>query len=284
MKDSPNSIQLPINPNTFFATQIAIFKKNYSQEAERSPRSHRATPLPFFSPPTSPSNSNLDLNKLSISSTPKSNGKSSNPTPMILKSQRLTSNLALTPHQHLKTHIHPPHPLASEPQSHLTILNEMKRLIDTKFQTPVINLRDFWNVKSLRLICGGFINSIVEAVLESGEHLEEGEEDEWDFILLVGGIQSGRELKGDEALGIIWKNYIETIPNPYDEDKIREEEEEFRRLQEEEAEEEEYPSDDEWRLRAAEFLVDDFDQVENNWAPQIGGTSSYETSKTSDVW
>jgi len=53
LHNDPHSIHPISRPQEFYATQIAIFKKKFSNESERSPRSARPVPLPFFSPPLS---------------------------------------------------------------------------------------------------------------------------------------------------------------------------------------------------------------------------------------
>ncbi|GAA6006730.1 hypothetical protein JCM11491_003161 [Sporobolomyces phaffii] len=54
---------VPARPDTFYATQVAVFEKKFSHEAERSPRSARPVPLPFFSSSTTdpPSSSGSPL-------------------------------------------------------------------------------------------------------------------------------------------------------------------------------------------------------------------------------
>lgn len=54
LADHPACVALPAQPDRFFATQIAVFERQYSCEPERSSRSARPTPLPFFSPSSAP--------------------------------------------------------------------------------------------------------------------------------------------------------------------------------------------------------------------------------------
>lgn len=54
LADHPACTSVPSDPEHFYATQMAVFERQYSGEAERSPRSARPTPLPFFSPSSAP--------------------------------------------------------------------------------------------------------------------------------------------------------------------------------------------------------------------------------------
>ncbi|GAA6062513.1 hypothetical protein JCM10212_001563 [Sporobolomyces blumeae] len=51
LKSDPYSTEPVRDPTEFYATQIAIFTRKYSHEPERTPRSARPVPLPFFSSP-----------------------------------------------------------------------------------------------------------------------------------------------------------------------------------------------------------------------------------------
>lgn len=280
LKNSKYSLKVPEEPLKFYATQIAIFKRHYSQEVERSPRSHQATTLPFFSPPSSPTTAFSNNKELPSTST--STSTKNQPAPQLLKSARLTSSLLLTPHQHLKTHIHPAHPsllTEEDPISSSELLKLMSKISLEVLRSSRISLRDYWNQPKIRLACQGKIGAIVDAVLENGE--KEGEEDDWDFFLIESG--AGREVRGDEALGILWKRYDESLEarggyRDYDDEDDS---------QTSPVEEDEDESDQEWRKQADEFLVDDFDTVEEefSWVPKINHNNIVEdTVGSGSIW
>jgi len=100
------------NPEQFNATQIAIFTKRFSGESERSPRSARPVPLPFFSnsPNASPQSLSQSLPSLSRPS-----------------NSRNDSGLS-KPHKLVGSQILPSHPSKSSAASDQEILEELKRM------------------------------------------------------------------------------------------------------------------------------------------------------------
>ncbi|KAM0789794.1 hypothetical protein ACM66B_006646 [Microbotryomycetes sp. NB124-2] len=200
LAQAPASLAVPTDPSTFFATQIAIFTKIIPNEAERSPRSHKPTPLPFFYSP-------ITSNNLPLPGTP--------PTPTSVVSVDDSSHAdaggrpkmytrkttSPTPHHLVHTHLHTSHPSASVPAPPQIILREVRRILRhhsptderESDQDKSIVLHRLWHqFDHVRELCGGMVGSLVDALVEDDREME------FEFELIDGEC-------GDEALRIIWK-------------------------------------------------------------------------------
>ena len=128
---NPASLAIPSDPSKFFATQIATFTRQYPNEPERSPRSHRTTPLPFFSPISSP------LAQLQPS--PPLPGSPTVPDPPRLVHRK---SLPAVPHILVKSNTQRAVPSAGNAASPRAILKEVGRLYSEYFERPKVCLRD----------------------------------------------------------------------------------------------------------------------------------------------
>lgn len=185
--EGPASLAVPTHPNTFYATQIAIFEKIIPNEAERSPRSQRPTPLPFFS---SPHTATVPLpGSPSSPTTPILTEGSSNTGRPPFFSRQSTSP---TPHKLVYSATHPVHPSAGVAAPWNIILRELARVVRSRGDGEGgVTLRQAWGDETMREMCGGTIGAIVDAVIEGDE------EGEWEFERI-------EERQGDDALRIVW--------------------------------------------------------------------------------
>lgn len=239
LHDSPTSLALPSDPTQFFATQIATFKLHYSNIPERSPRSHRTTPLPFFSPVSSPLSSPASIESKSLPAMPTSpNLQDTNSLPKLVHRKSISP----TPHTLLKFNLHPPHPAAGSPVEGSEILKLLERLFRSYFRSPSATLREIWNQREVRVAAGGAIGVVVDCIVEE-------EEGEWDFEVLG---QDGE--RGDEALRIIWKAWTGAEVKSSDEESG-----------EDEGEEETEEDNGEFSINEWEGEVDDPAVVEGVW-------------------
>ncbi|KAI5481302.1 small RNA 2-O-methyltransferase [Pseudohyphozyma bogoriensis] len=188
----PSSKSLPSDPRNFFATQIAVFTKKFSGEPERSPRSHKTTPLPFFSPPPS----SVSTPELSAPPTPGVSGLETSPFPLRPNTTQHRNSVPNVPHKLVVTHFHRPHPSANNPFPPDQILRILRDLFTNYFERPVVNLRDLYNRPDVRIACGGLIGSLIDAVVDE-------EEGEWDFKV-------DAEKRGDFAIDVVWEKWIES--------------------------------------------------------------------------
>ncbi|KAM0751492.1 hypothetical protein T439DRAFT_312777 [Meredithblackwellia eburnea MCA 4105] len=182
LQNSQASIAIPSDPAHFFATQIAVFTRQYPNEPERSPRSHRTAPLPFFSPVATPA--------ASLPTTPATQHP---PSPVVPLAPAIAPHRAYAaiPHKLLKSTTHRAIEQAGKPASAKVILSEAASLLNERFYRADVVLRDLWNQSGIRVKCGGTIASLVEAVTEH---------DDWDVRLVEGCV-------GDLATEIIWNKW-----------------------------------------------------------------------------
>ncbi|GAA5931183.1 hypothetical protein JCM1841_003481 [Sporobolomyces salmonicolor] len=203
LADDPFSLALPADPSTFFATQIAVFRRRYSHAPERSPRSARPTPLPFFTgtPPASPG-----------ALSPVHGAR-----PGLGRRQ---STLPL-PHKLVVSHVHTPHPAAGHAAPPAQILEELRRVFRDE-QKDELTLADVWRLggrdkgrPSLRELAGGEVGTVVEALVDADAHGGgEDREGEWEFRLSVG--RDGRKREGMDALLVRWSEYVPRVQEPED--------------------------------------------------------------------
>ncbi|GAA5957932.1 hypothetical protein JCM3765_006209 [Sporobolomyces pararoseus] len=210
-------------PERFYATQIAIFTKKYSNESERSPRSARPVPLPFFSPQSSPSNSTGQLPELS---TPGGDGVRRECFPV--------------PHKLVGSHIHKAHQLSSISQPKEVVLRELETLFNLNAdsggkdelegnevgETGWMVLSEIWRVGGLpsqpsqdqgyegegagmclRELVGGEIGALINILLED----ESAQGSEWVFER-VEVDRNGRSVQGIDALRIGWRGWEGSKP------------------------------------------------------------------------
>jgi hypothetical protein len=222
MKDEATTTALPEDPRTFFATQIAVFRRRdppssaVSEEGEkadggRNPRPSRPSPLPFYSRLTSPSSSH---------GAPR---WTSSIEPATLPPQTLHSSFTL-----------PSHPPLSAPSSHADILNSLERIFIEARRGPLLSLANIWRLgvgsssfssspsapspqspkpltaPPLRELVAGGLTPILDALLSE----EAG--DEWELENLAAADEAAGEeggarrvRRGKESLGIRWLAYEE---------------------------------------------------------------------------
>ncbi|BGP28032.1 small RNA 2-O-methyltransferase [Rhodotorula toruloides] len=210
----PTSIAPPENPREFFATQIAVFTKRFSGEPERSPRSARPVPLPFFTPSsassatTSPSSATIPLSPAS-STRPPLGSRQSSALPV--------------PHKLVYSTTHRAHPATSYPASSPEILSSLSRIFLDKRRGDILSLADVWRDSELRETCGGEVGRLVDALVEDDE------EGEWELSRSEEG-----EKRGMNALGIRWRRYEEREEGDDEEEEDEEKEEEQLELSEDE--------------------------------------------------
>ncbi|ORY56804.1 hypothetical protein BCR35DRAFT_284068 [Leucosporidium creatinivorum] len=239
--NSPASLAVPDNPSTFYATQIATFRKIIPNEAERSPRSHRPTPLPFFSSPLSSPNIPLPGSPTSPTTALPSDPSAPTGRPSFFSRQSTSP----TPHKLVHSVSHPAHPSASASAPLSIILRHLKTVLrDSGDGEGGITLRRAWGNDELRELCGGTIGNIVDAVLEEDER-----EMEWEFELVEGK-------EGYEALRIVWLAFEKGEGGLGSVTESREEEEE----EEDEVEDPDYGDVD-------EALGDWEGEADDGWAP-----------------
>ncbi|GAA5897704.1 hypothetical protein JCM5296_000858 [Sporobolomyces johnsonii] len=206
LSNDPFSLAPPADPSTFFATQIAIFRRRYSHAPERSPRSARPTPLPFFTgtPPASPGES-----------APGGNGAQ---RPGLGRRQ---STLPL-PHKLVVSHVHAADPAAGRPVSLVEVLEEVRSVFREEGRGE-LSLAEVWRVggrgttgggMSLREMAGGEVGTVVEALVEA-DALGGGDEGEgeWEFRLAAEGGE-GRRPTGMDALLVRWMKYVPRVQEP----------------------------------------------------------------------
>ncbi|GAA5974620.1 hypothetical protein JCM11641_007027 [Rhodosporidiobolus odoratus] len=201
LNDHPAGLSPVQNPKEFFATQIAIFRRKEKntanlpngghpteEEEERSPRSPRPTPLPFFTGtmPASPPPSSPGL------PAPASASRS----PSQPKTHSLVSSFTLCAHPS-------PTPTPTYPE----ILDGLPPLF-LQQRRNLLSLSEIWRLGtgscSIRELSDGRVQRVVEALVEGDE------EGEWEFSLVVEGEGEGRrEKRGMDALGVRWVRYVE---------------------------------------------------------------------------
>ncbi|CDR48780.1 hypothetical protein NBRC10512_007195 [Rhodotorula toruloides] len=187
----PTSVAPPENPREFFATQIAVFTKRFSGEPERSPRSARPVPLPFFTPSsassatTSPSSATIPLSPAGSTRPP--------------LGSRQSSALPI-PHKLVYSTTHRADLASSSPASSAELLSSLSLIFLHKRRGDTISLSDLWRNLELREACGGEVGRMVDALVEDDE------EGEWEVSRLGEG-----EKKGKDALGVRWRVYEERL-------------------------------------------------------------------------
>lgn len=226
--DFESARSIPADPQRFYATQIAYFRKIIRYEAERSPRSHRPQPLPFFSSPMSGTVALPDVGACGGDSPGRSGGAPAASAPprgssgMTAKTSSSTSSRSSapqsaptlnrvqttqTPHRLLKRWEHTPHASAGVAAPPLVLLTELRAVIRRQSRrgfgalssTPeasgrprrAVNLHRIWSDESaLRELCGGEIGALVDALTEA--------DDEGEFALEV------RDENGERAEYALW--------------------------------------------------------------------------------
>ncbi|GAA5902363.1 uncharacterized protein JCM6883_001381 [Sporobolomyces salmoneus] len=210
LSNDPYSTRPVENPERFHSTQIAIFTKRFSNESERSPRSARPVPLPFFSPPlSSSSSSGLTLKEsppLASPTTPTVTGAGAGDGggfPLLAR------------HKLVGSFVHRAHSNASICQSSRIVLEELKALFNSNAEERVgetkvgwLILSEIWRIGGLpsstqdgegermclREMVGGEIGALIQILLD------EDEDEEWVF-------ERVENAQGLEALRIGWKNW-----------------------------------------------------------------------------
>ncbi|GAA5997501.1 uncharacterized protein JCM10292_000894 [Rhodotorula paludigena] len=219
----PLCAEKPAEPESFFATQIAVFRrrtvgeegtKEDDEEDERKARSPLVSPLTFFPsalPPVSP---------------PPSAPLPLNPTPS-------------KAHTLIASHHHPlspaPAPSASSASDRSAILAALRALFRAERRGDILSLAALWRAggpdrrflassageeesagPALRELVRGRVGEVMRAVLDAGEGDEvgSGEGGEWELVRLredEDGSGRGRALTGMDALGIRWVRYEEEV-------------------------------------------------------------------------
>ncbi|KAK4051562.1 hypothetical protein OIV83_002702 [Microbotryomycetes sp. JL201] len=201
LANAPASLAVPDDPSTFYSTQVAVFTKIIPNEAERSPRSHKPTPLPFFYSPSTSNNLPLPgtpptpTSVVSIDDSGTSGQTQARPK---LYGRTMTSP---TPHHLVQTHLHHAHPSASVPAPPQIILRDVRKILRTcsdERDRHTIVLNRLWHqFEQVREACGGIMGSLIEALLDDDRDLE------FEFELIEGK-------SGDEALKVVWKPVTES--------------------------------------------------------------------------
>ncbi|SCV74762.1 BQ2448_7791 [Microbotryum intermedium] len=188
-RELASSKSLPLDPSTFYATQIAIFTRVFPNEVERSPRSHKPQPLPFFS---STIESVVETAPAAVVPSGVASPSSTATRPG-LNARRPTLS---TPHMHLQTHTHPPHPSASKPLRSEKLIDSLKKRFN-EHQSSRLTLAQIWSNDQMRIDCGGIVGSLIDALLEKDD------EGEW----VLEAVVEGDEERGMDALMIEWKAF-----------------------------------------------------------------------------
>ncbi|GAA5982876.1 hypothetical protein JCM10908_006819 [Rhodotorula pacifica] len=168
MATHPACTVLPAEPDQFFATQVAVFKRQYSGEAERSPRSARPTPLPFFSPSSAPTE------------LPPSPGASVSSLPPQLPSSSSSCKVAKPlpapkpEHELIIAATHPAHPSTRDsPPPSLSIIREVIEAVFLSVgEGDQLSLADLWRIGGdneigLRVAAQGLVGRVVDALVGS---------------------------------------------------------------------------------------------------------------------
>ncbi|BGP35812.1 hypothetical protein JCM10296v2_007664 [Rhodotorula toruloides] len=243
----PTSLAPPEKPREFFATQIAIFTRRFSGEPERSPRSARPVPLPFFTPSsassatTSPSTATIPLSPAGSTRPP--------------LGSRQSSALPI-PHKLVYSTTHRSHPTSFSPASSAEILSSLSHIFLSKRRGDTLSLSDLWRDSELRELCGGEVGRVVDALVEDDE------EGEWEVARLGDG-----EEKGKDALGVRWRAYEERLGE------VRAEEERERQELADEQEEDEREEQKEEELEFSENeepVSEKPEQQKSGWAGRSG--------------
>jgi hypothetical protein len=159
--DHPACTSLPSEPDQFFATQIAVFKRQYSGEPERSPRSARPTPLPFFSPSSAPT---------SLPTSPRDSVSSLPPA------SPNTAATSLPPpkpeHELVSLTIHKAHESTLDPQpaSLATLRDVIEAVFLSAGRGDQLSLADLWRIGGdaeigLRATAQGQVGRVVDALV-----------------------------------------------------------------------------------------------------------------------
>lgn len=185
--DHPACTSLPSEPDQFFATQVAVFKRQYSGEPERSPRSARPTPLPFFSPSSAPT------------SLPTSPGASISSLPPASPNTAATATAIPPPkpeHERVSVTIHEAHPstLESPPASLATLRDVIEAVFLSAGRGDQLSLADLWRIGGeaeigLRTTAQGLVGRVVDALVGTATAVPDagpfpptpGEDDERDL-------------------------------------------------------------------------------------------------------
>lgn len=164
--DHPACTSLPSEPDQFFATQVAVFKRQYSGEPERSPRSARPTPLPFFSPSSAPT------------SLPTSPGASVSSLPASTPNTAATATATIPPlkpeHELVSVTTHCAHrstlDLDSPPASLATLRDVIEAVFLSAGRGDQLSLADLWRIGGeaeigLRTTAQGQVGRVVDALV-----------------------------------------------------------------------------------------------------------------------
>jgi hypothetical protein len=138
-QDQPLSVEGVPDPKKLFATQTALFRRRYAHEPERSPRSPRTVPLPFFGPPSAPEKRHHSL---------------------------------------VHTNIHHASPYARQPLSLRKIRRVLAKTMQDTIRAGRASINDLWAMGNVRKACGGYVGKIVEAVLDDPDDEWDFEVDE----------------------------------------------------------------------------------------------------------
>lgn len=148
----------------FFATQIAVFHRKFAYEAERTPRSPAQAPLAFYG---------AGPKKLQPGSKLRSGSVSESPT-----GHHDTPGVSPNHQQHklLKSHYYK----ASSATGHAKKPKEIRAVLDElmreRMRMRSVSLRELWGREEVASACGGYINKIMEAVIQ-----DPSKEKQWDI-------------------------------------------------------------------------------------------------------
>lgn len=206
LAEHPACTAVPSAPQEFFATQIAVFRRQYSGVAERSSRSARPTPLPFFSP-------------------------SSETVPDPTTSPGASTGASRSPskkHDLVISAVHPSDPRTHDPPPALASLRRaIKAVFLANRSGDELALSDLWRIGrdpeiDLRRLAQGQVGRVVDALvgcatasleaLDGPEDANTEEEEQDDqrgagrFVLAV-----DQDHKGLGALRVRWLDYDEAL-------------------------------------------------------------------------
>ncbi|GAA5876238.1 hypothetical protein JCM3774_002333 [Rhodotorula dairenensis] len=167
LADHPACVALPAEPDRFFATQVAVFERQYSGEPERSPRSARPTPLPFFSPSSAPPTSLPPDSPTACLSAPRSPTTAvQGAAPLVVPKPQHELVCALTLRAHPSTRDLP------SPPSLAVIREVIEAVFLSEGKGDQLSLADLWRIGGdaeigLRAIAQGQVGRVVDALVGS---------------------------------------------------------------------------------------------------------------------
>ena len=179
------------DPMKFFATQIAVFHRKFAYESERNPRSPVQAPLAFYG--TGPKKLQTASALLSEAAALGSTGPNSTGTSPNQQQHKL-----------LRSHYYKASAAAGNPKSPEEIRAVLDELMRERMRMRSVSIRELWGREEVAIACGGYINKIIEAVIQDPDKA-------WDIEYKSAVLENGCQI--EDAVFLILKDFVEPEPD-----------------------------------------------------------------------